>query len=648
MSLIITPSTPQSVPPTLPICFEGIANLSLEQEALRYIDFPASGSGEGGGTFSYDSSFGTFKKTGGANGVFDTMYRQSQPLYALQPFSIIGANASFATPGGSINNHHVWFGVISNTGANFGWQLLKYCNANNTTCNATSGSNWLAEVIINNTLVATFIVNFNENFRLESDGINLIWSQQTAGVWVTRYVNQLPLTEQWWQFFGNIAYINNQIDFFRTYRGSFVGQAPVEWSAPLGGTLTGSGNRRCWSHGVNGAYNICISESFTNETLCVPITVEPLFFRPLNYNCNDCVLTGTVVEFESNAGLNGILTATGGTVIDPLTWLAPDIPGSYTVTYTLDATHIDCTFTVIAPLEILGVVDNQINDLVQGECRQLITNHDGGSYAVFWENLEGRFVNDTGLLCVPGAGASPCFGMLEGKIRARLGGVNFVSACPNITDLNIHQDVTIKVAPVFPTPEFCGPNILKWKRLVPEFKVIETEFEGGCDEVHLKSRVPTIFWEINYAGLRYEPFEPEDCGTGFKDLRDCNNVSPLGTPGGCTPEHWKFARRLDDFFNLVYGQYKRFTLFDQETGEIFQGVRFVNYDKDHVHRITNHSRTIRLVWRGCCTRSLMGGQCPVHKTTSVVSSGQVVWATQDELSFWITEDETSYWQTNNS
>ncbi len=167
----------------------------------------------------------------------------------------------------------------------------------------------------------TILVNQNEYFRVRSDGYNIIWERKTNGVWINHFSMPIFASQsEDFQFFVNAAFLQNTWTGVITYRGSWQGNVNVDWSTPDGGSLSGVGNTRCFTANSAGDYRICVSTDF-NEPLCVPIKVEPLYFRPRDGECGDCVFSGELIKFESNGV--GILTADIGTIIDNSTWLVP-------------------------------------------------------------------------------------------------------------------------------------------------------------------------------------------------------------------------------------------------------------------------------------------------------------------------------------
>ncbi|MCZ2442666.1 MAG: hypothetical protein LC101_02655, partial [Flavobacteriales bacterium] len=218
-----------------------------------------------------------------------------------------------------------------------------------------------------------------------------------------------------------------------------------------------------------------------------------------------------------------------------------------------------------------------------------------------------KLVTPIGNVIINSSPADQCFGAVDRIIRGYV-------AEDNCTGFLNNVDIKIKVNPVYPTPDNCGPMINKWLREGKEFNTLKIEYAGGCDETHLKNRVPIIKWSIDYDGLTKYRTEETQCPLCNTCIIFCgceDKVQPIYTEG-CHPI-LQSANRLDDFWNLVYGQYKSFTLIDYDTGEVWYNVKFNDDMKyDHRHRIWSQSRTVSLIWRPCCANYPVGGTCSTH------------------------------------
>lgn len=618
MAINVSPSTNVKSIPGIPVCLEATSVLVLPQEDERCINLLGSGT-----NWTFSSSSCVWTRTGGALGsaVADTIVEGT--IENKQPFYIYGGNFTFNTPASPNRNYHSFIGVIDITSTCasgkpcfYGWAVTKYCfNKSTTTCKAQNtddaAGNWKAHVIAGDQYIYPLPagINFHEEFRLRSDGIYLNWDWKTSGSWrLSVYRTLLPSFGRF-KFFLNSAYNNNQWSNVRTFKGTYQGKVALSWSAPDGGTITGSGDVRCFTAGTSGSYRVCIDSDFDTE-VCIPVTVDPLYLLPDNESdWNICVFAGDILHLDSNGGLNGTLTATSGIVIDALTWQAPATqpPAGQepVLTYTLGASSVSHTVNVINRPEVLNVVGNTITGLLPGETFQLLSNY---SYPdIIWENIgDVQLVSDTGLLAIPNRLNDPCFGALDTYIRARLVGVSGY-VCNNLdtTAEGVTIDFRVIVDPVYPTPAFGGAEPIKWLPQTPEFKTLITEFEGACDETHLRNRVPTHRWRVSYNGLNYNPEAPcfpSPC---------CDE--PTGFVGGFGPE-FQSAKRLDDFWMLVGGTSGYFTMIDHKTGETWQRVRFdEQMGRDHVNWNTIQSREVSLIWRPCCASGPIGGIC-THKT----------------------------------
>lgn len=327
-------------------------------------------------------------------------------------------------------------------------------------------------------------------------------------------------------------------------------------------------------------------------------------------NCCFCVFTSQIVDFTNNSS-DGVLTATGGTILSNTQWQAPSLPGIYDIIITSDSINgtiqVVNTITVVQELKLVDTPE-VINYLLPGDSMSLKTNYPVQD--VVWETLdcEVPIVTPNGFLKINTNVADKCFGSLNCTIRANL---IIQGIC---STLESHVDIKIIVNPVYPTPDHCGPDIIKWLRETKDFRVLITEFEGGCDETHIRNKVPIVRWTINYDGLPNYLNKDTTCPNCTKcaTICGCNDLSQMNALSGCHPI-LKSSNRLDDFWNLVYGQYKSFTLVDHDTQEIWYNVRFDDkMSTDHRHRRTSGSRNVKLVWKPCCSSAPAGGTCSKH------------------------------------
>ncbi len=620
-ALALTPPGPVAGIVNIPTCFVGSGNVIIPQEDEQYIYLPSSGT-----NWTYDITTGRWQKTGGSGtGVLDAPATSLDTAYGLQPFYLQGFNLEFLTPAAPYRFNDTYLGVLDDSNVFYGWRIWKNCGANSeSTCPDANvddpNKNWKAYALVNGAQldIIPIGVNPDEGFRIRSDGASLHWDRYTssghpAPQWdYSIYSIPLPGSTTF-RFHLNSGYFNNVLSTVRTFKGSFIGSVPFTWTTPLGGTLTGTGNNRCFTSSVPGTYQVCISTA-SDGPICASITIADLYFQPIGFNCGQCVFTGETIKFQSNGGLNGTLVATGGLVIDPLTWQAPNQVGSITLTYTIGDKSVTCVLNVVDPLIITNVQGDTISGLIPGETFQITTNY-AYPFAV-WENLDcPNVVSPSGFVTIPNVLGDNCFGALDCSIRVRLTSLPF-PGCDSLVDGHtaIFLDLRIIVDPVYPTPKFGGAPPLKWKPETPDFRVIVNEFEGGCDETYLRNRVPTMRWTVNYDGMPYSIDNPcaQPC---------CDDT--LGFINGVDPSTQNI-RRLDDFWMLVAGQAGYFTLVDHRTNHIWRRVRFdQTMGRDHVNWRKSQSRSVFMIWRPCCATEPEGGIC-VHKTVPVADECDVV------------------------
>lgn len=341
-----------------------------------------------------------------------------------------------------------------------------------------------------------------------------------------------------------------------------------------------------------------------------------LIIKSSGYNsrCCICVFTGDIIEFSHNS-VNGTLKATGGSILSNTQWQAPSIEGFYEVSISAEGVNGIITVTnivnVIKKLELIENIQS-INHLLPGDSFHIRTNYPENM--VMWETLDYDFpvVTPNGHVFINTNSADKCFGAMECTVRGTLFGLENCN-------IDSYIDIKIKVNPVYPTPDVCGPFINKWMREVKDFRVITTEFEGGCDETHIRNKVPIVKWSVNYEGLsNYIPSTSicPSCGNCNNTSNSCQNQRNNNFDiGECNPL-LRYSNRLDDFWNLVYGQYKSFTLIDHDTSEIWYNVKFNDITIDHRHRRTSTTRNVKLIWRPCCSKVPSGGTCGTHGMTN--------------------------------
>src|SRR5690606_9162536 len=119
----------------------------------------------------------------------------------------------------------------------------------------------------------------------------------------------------------------------------------------------------CFLATEDGTYRVCVDNDI-DEPVCVEVVVGPLYFEPIGLECGQCVWAGEVVNFRSNGMEFGTLEATGGTVLSPLSWRAPDQRGTYTITYTIEGLSESCTINVVPKFQLTNIKNNELRGLL--------------------------------------------------------------------------------------------------------------------------------------------------------------------------------------------------------------------------------------------------------------------------------------------
>lgn len=621
MSLTIIPNTAQTAVIGLPICFEGSAIVSIQSTPLGPMDIATSGA-----TWTYNKTTTfDFQKTGGILSYSDCIVATTSTCYGFQPFYIRGSNISHASPGGANNNVSWVIGVTDDDDNLHYIEVYKYCNATPT---PSCSSGWFMTAYFNGAAIYNRGVNFNENFYVRSDGINLYFEHMQGGVIIRDAWRTLP-PNHLWRFRVAVYAPQNTINALRVWKGSFQGSVPVTWSAPLGGALVVNGNTGCFTASSAGSYQVCIESEFEPQ-ICVDIEVDDIILEPIGLDCGQCVLTDQVVEFSSNAGVSGVLTVLDaytnepvGSVLGPLSWQAPggvtaqtQVIATYTVETDEGPESATCNLFIMPRLKVINVVGDTIAGLVPGDTFQILTNYEYPNFV--WENIDcPNIVSQNGIIHIPSRMNDTCFGALDCYIRGKLINIPIGTPeipvegnlCDNLTSGDSQLSVTLRIItdPVYPTPNFGGPPPVKWQKQTPEYKVLVNEFEGGCNETYLKNRIAIQRWTVKYEGLRFEddnPCAPDPCCDEEQGFINGYDNSYLN------------AKRLDDFWNTVAGTAGYFTLVDMRTGDIWRRARFEDeMGSDHVNWRTTNSRDVSIIWNPCCATGPMGGVCQ-HNTTT--------------------------------
>lgn len=595
--LVINPNTPQTTVVNHPICFEGSGTISLPGDPT-YVPLQIGASGSG---WTYNSAAQILRRVGGDSPVY--IFPDNPTVLPVQPFWIRFTNQNIVG-----DNYGGEIGVVDDQGRKYGIQVIR-----------DNARGWVYNIIYRNNVIDSRSTAISRAFFVRSDGTRLAWEVWDFSHYLEGDAITLPASASW-KFYTGIAFQPNQMYNLGTRSGTYQGTLPITWSS-TGGTLTGTGNSRCFTADTPGNYQVCI-DSDVDDPLCVDVEVDDLYLHAIDVDCDDCALVNSIIHFESNGGLDGTLDVkdfegnTVGTVIDSLTWQAPDYPVDVRVTYTLDTDYATCVLKIIDDLEIINVDGDTLTGLVPGDKFQLLTNYPEFvptaeepnvrfRRSIEWTNLDCQnLVTPEGLLTIPKNYRDSCFGAVDCYIRAT---VKYFprDRCPNLLNGQLYKDIRVIVNPVYPTPEFGGPNWDKWKPETPDFRVLTKTAEGGCTETHIRNKIPTMRWSVNYQGLSYQLVDP--C-----DVTCCDD--PAGFLNGFDPRY-KNAKMLDDFWMLVAGQYGAFTLIDPRTGEVWRNVRFENpMARDHTKWNTLQNRDFTLIWSPCCDGGPIGGVC-THRST---------------------------------
>lgn len=383
--------------------------------------------------------------------------------------------------------------------------------------------------------------------------------------------------------------------------GLSVGSLPLGLSLLSNGIITGTPT-------VIGSYTFTVEVTDANSDTDTQVLTMIIRSTGFDSDCCFCVFTEEIVEFTSNS-TDGVLLASGGTILSNTKWQAPSVEGVYDVIIEVDGVNGKIQskniITVVKKLKVTNIEGN-LDYLLPGDLFEIETNYPKDQVVWTTVGCDRAIITPSGNITITTSVADKCYGSLDCIVRGTL------APQPDCS-LDDYVDVRVIVNPVYPTPDNCGPYISKWLRESPEFSGIITEFEGGCDESHVRNKVPIYRWSINYEGLKNYKTSDTICGSCQKciNICGCDYISPHST-GDCHPI-LRSANRIDDFWNLVYGQFKKFTLIDHDTQEIWYNVRFEDRPSyDHAHRRNSNSRSVKLVWKPCCNRAPAGGTCSKH------------------------------------
>lgn len=302
--------------------------------------------------------------------------------------------------------------------------------------------------------------------------------------------------------------------------------------------------------------------------LDVAVVVSALYLQPVPATA--IAIQGQVIQFQSNGGLGGIFEVSGGTILSGLRWQAPFSIGRVDFTYTINNVTANASLEVVKKLEVSGVdEDGFYPDMAQGERVQFVATCPGARFRSITHPFS---VNVRGSLVAPHDINDPVFG--EKTITI------LVNGCGQVYSFKI------KIQPMFPTPDFCGPVPLKWKKNDPDFLPNTSIMSGGTSQVKNRNREGIIIWEVEYNPL-IEKIN-EGC--------TCDSVLPTGHLPGCDSK-LATASRLSDFYKLV-STARYFSLKDYETGVLYKYVRLTQWSRDHVIFDTGQSRRLTMRYEG--------------------------------------------------
>lgn len=283
--ITLSPSGNQSVAIGVRTCFTASGAISLPAESNRVAVIDVG---------CYQTSSGVWVKTCGTNGGFDAECLNSKLLHPKQPFHIQGSNTVFTggTPGSPTNNVAIIIGVKSTGGYRYFWEVYKYCNATPGDCS----SRWKASANVINpdgsrVIIGSGFVEFNQTFRVKSDGTRIIWEYTTEQNWVYNYASvSIPIDTGSFQFFVNGGWTDNTWTNLTTYRGSY--QATIQpdefvWSTNCPSNLEVDGETACFVSTTPGSCDICVS-GLGLDPVCTTIISSPLYLNPIDYDCGSC------------------------------------------------------------------------------------------------------------------------------------------------------------------------------------------------------------------------------------------------------------------------------------------------------------------------------------------------------------------------
>lgn len=282
-ALYISPSENQSIAIGTTLCFTASGNMGFPQESEQV-------AGLNGGCSA--TSSGTWVKNCGTNGQPDAEAYDTRTIHKNRPFQFTGRNGTFNSPASPLLNTHILLGVRTINGYYFYWDVYRYCASTSVGCT----SRWMGSIRMstpqgNQITFATGFVEFNQLFRIRSDGNRISWDYTTENNWIyNRYYITIPEDVGEFQFFVNGLFLNNQWDDLKTLRGSYQSTPTPNdfvWTSDCVDNLVVTGNKACYTPVIAGHCKICVALP-NLQPKCVSVVATPLTLTPVNAECRSC------------------------------------------------------------------------------------------------------------------------------------------------------------------------------------------------------------------------------------------------------------------------------------------------------------------------------------------------------------------------
>lgn len=510
----------------------------------------------------------SLKKTAGANGVssFATMIQRvprEQPFWMNGTYGLVKSVHQGA--------HH---GFLDSLGRFWGYFAFS---------NAFDGSGWHYLMIERGVDVSGGVFTATpagHNFAVQVSANTVTWMKQGAGgFWQTLRVTSYDAVGEnindW-----RAQYILYDVGTELLYTQIRVDEATVPMNAgnvtieqvPAGwASLRNLDNTHIGVTSVPvGDKVLLLSHPLIPDPYTLNVSVAPLYLRPAGGGCGASIVEGSVVQFESNGGLGGVFTASGGTILSGLRWQAPYQTGPVDFSYTIGVVTANCQLYVVPKLEVEGVdEDGYYPDLAQGEAVQFKATCPGARY----RSLTHPYIISTrGGMYAPDDVHDEHFGEKVVTIQ--------VFGCGQTYTFKV------RIQPMFPTPKFCGPDPLKWTQLEPDFKPNVLEMAGGTTQVKNRNSEGIITWVVEYNNLVEKI--PQGC--------TCEGVLGTGHLPTCDSK-LATASRLSEFYRKV-STAEYFSVVDLHTGVLYKYVRLTQFDRDHVQYRTEQVRRLRMRYEG--------------------------------------------------